>query len=355
MPFRRPGLIPSLCAAAVLALSLACAHAAFAARSGRQPVRVASVEAYRERVESALSAARAAKGRISSPQRSADLAGEIRELLPKAAVVKTGEGQVSASDPQLDAILGRLEDADGSEARRELESLERHLVSLSDALGDRDTEVPSDPRALAALLEGRGKASEPELDNPLSEWLATLAERVFEWLGGLASSGGGGTSRFLTYGVMGVLALVLVVSLVMVVRGLRASLVGRGRRRGPRPERVVSVVDAAEGLPADALEYAERLAAEGRFREALRALFGGAARTLAHLGLVAQTRTRTNGELLAELAPEVASALRPLSDGFEVAWYGHVDPGRPGYARAQSQYAEVLAVAESTAGGRARP
>ncbi|TLM72997.1 MAG: DUF4129 domain-containing protein, partial [Actinobacteria bacterium] len=86
--------------------------------------------------------------------------------------------------------------------------------------------------------------------------------------------------------------------------------------------------------------------ASGRTRDAVRALFGGAARTLVERGVVPQTRTRTDGELLADVsraAPPVAPPLSELTGAFELAWYGHVEPGEDGYAGARGAYERTLA------------
>jgi hypothetical protein len=104
----------------------------------------------------------------------------------------------------------------------------------------------------------------------------------------------------------------------------------------------------AADLPDDPLEFAERLAAEGRRRDALRALYGGAARRLVETGAVRRMRTRTNAELLRDVrvvAPHVASALSALTERFEAAWYGHGDPGETGFLAAKHSYAEVMEAA----------
>jgi hypothetical protein len=140
------------------------------------------------------------------------------------------------------------------------------------------------------------------------------------------------------------------------VRGLRRSLTDHDARY-LREQDYAPVIPAAEGLPADALTFAEDLAGQGRFREALRALFGGAARSLVERGLLRSTRTRTDGELLSDLresAPGVVSPLRSLAETFESAWYGHFDPGVEGFRAAKDDYRETLSAVERTVSAEER-
>jgi hypothetical protein len=209
--------------------------------------------------------------------------------------------------------------------------------------------VPSDPETLEDLLAG----SDAELQQQLWE----LVERVMEWIAALLRSGE------LESDTAAVVAQVITISLLVALGLLLAWIVWRliryyvARRREGRPAPKVStlaepIVSAAEGLPDDALGHAEGLAARGSYREAVRALFGGAARTLVETGVVRQTRTLTNAELLREVRPVSAEAHVPLfhlSGTFEAAWYGHVDPGAAGFDEARSRYAEVVAAAQRAA------
>jgi hypothetical protein len=154
-----------------------------------------------------------------------------------------------------------------------------------------------------------------------------------------------------------VLTVLLAVLLVLVVvRAIIRARSGIATRPGQAAMPPEPVVPAAEGLPADARAHAASLAAQGRYRDAVRALFGGAARRLVEAGLVRQARTRTNGELLSEVRAVLTQAhvpLSALSSTFEGAWYGHLDPGADGYAEALLAFDRFAGVVDESDTGDA--
>ena len=118
--------------------------------------------------------------------------------------------------------------------------------------------------------------------------------------------------------------IVLLVPTAIVLAILIRALLN-ARRGAARAERSRSgpahtegpVVAAAADLPDDPLAFAEALAAGGRRREAMRALYGGAARRLVDAGAIRRMRTRTNAELLRDVresASLAAPALAALTD-----------------------------------------
>lgn len=78
--------------------------------------------------------------------------------------------------------------------------------------------------------------------------------------------------------------------------------------------------------PRDAFQMAEDLAAQGKYREALRLLYQGALGQLASLGVIDWEKRRTNWELLRLLEQrgqlEIHKNLIPMTQVFERAWYG---------------------------------
>jgi len=298
---------------------------------------------------SALREIRDAAASMEQPtsRHAVELADAIEAALPADESVKIGESGLPVTDEQLTQLAEDLRDADTSaEVRTAAEGARARAEALLDALGTGQLlDVPEDREALEAILvdeqTGAGK-----LGDLLLEW----AERLVEWLsellsglGGLAPSGPAPDLSAAWPYILGVAAAIgagLIVFAVM-------QLVAWRRRQKPQPveEGEPPVISAAQDLPPDVVGYAERLAASGRFREAVRALFGGAARTLVELGIISRTKTRTNGELLCDVratAPSLVAELGDLARIFESAWYGFQDPGASGVERARAQYAAVI-------------
>jgi len=267
----------------------------------------------------------------------------IRRLLPAEETVQTAEGPVVTDLSMVHAHTFALEQAQTAAAREEArERLGAHLASLEAALVPGDAVLASDPELLTSLLIEGPNGEE----SALSRWLRDVIIALQEWIASLFARIGSSeqaTTGFkaVFYTMLGVAALIVCWVAYRVIRALLAGADARRRRAGAPRVASVPVVAAAEGLPADALAYAAAAASEGRFRDAVRALFGGAARMLAERGVVTHTRTRTNAELIADVAalrPALESPLAALARIFEPAWYGHDDPGRAGYERALAAY-----------------
>lgn len=278
-------------------------------------------------------------------------ASELSELtlgmLPDGQMVSMGEGNVVAVDNAVAASLAeRLRAASDERARTEIaEDLRGHLAAQVVAVGEPGTVVPSDPDALDVLLSEQ----QVQARNPASEWFADFVNRLGEMLMGWWEGAGvtpavAGTLRVVTIVLLTLMALGLAWMLLRIVIHLRAGTAKR--TAAPRPADDAAIIAAAEGLPDDVLAHADALAAGGQWRDGVRALFGGAARELVTAGYVIEAHRRTNGELLLEIrpaAPHVYEPLARLCGVFEMAWYGHHEPGSEGYASARDEYAQVLA------------
>jgi hypothetical protein len=123
------------------------------------------------------------------------------------------------------------------------------------------------------------------------------------------------------------------VVLVVLLAGVATALVVATRRglfrrlRHPVASPGVVVTDESELLsPAAWRERAERFAAEGRFREALRCRYCALVGELAQRGLLDEVPGRTSGDyerLVRALLPEVAQQFASVTALFERCWYGH--------------------------------
>lgn len=298
---------------------------------------------YRSRVSEAADVAEAALPDIAEKSVAHQAAAEVNGLLPSVETVLVDGREIRVDNSVLRSIVARLDAARGAGGRREAgERMGQHLASLERAL-EPAPDVPSDPEALRKLLGDQRAA----VRRSMAETLARLAERLQRWLAdrlGDFRAAPGNVQNIALLATIGALLSILAFATSAVVRGVRRGIAAR-ERGVPLGEPVAAIVAAAEGLPADALAHADMLAGESRFREALRALFGGAARALVERGLVRQSRTRTNSELLAEAsvdAPDAVPPLGALSAAFERSWYGHLDPGSEGYAEARERYALAM-------------
>lgn len=343
---KRSGLL----VVALLAAALSVCVASPAAASGTAITR----DEYARAVEQAQAAVDRARPGIEASGPAAALAAELAAMLPAAGQQVTYQGRTYTPDTgTARTLVARLERAGTSEARTEaLRDLSAHLASLRDALGVPGAAAPADPAALEDLLGGRrqGRAAGGDW---LSGRVMELLDRIAKWLAGLQPGGRGGSSGT-GIATLVVLAIPAALAMIVLVRALMAWRRGTSAKESVRPGGAPdgAVVTAGADLPDDPLEFAERLAAEGRRRDAVRALYGGAARRLVDTGAVRRMRTRTNAELLRDVravAPHAASALSALTERFEAAWYGHGDPGETGFLAAKHSYAEVMEAADRPA------
>ncbi|MCL4079397.1 DUF4129 domain-containing protein [Coriobacteriia bacterium Es71-Z0120] len=260
-----------------------------------------------------------------------------------------------SGDEDALALVQRLREArSGSERAQARDDLAAHVRTLV-ALERGAAPVRDDPARIKRILaeegiEQGGAAQEflQRLQKRLLSWLERVMSRVF---GSKAASTGFEAAYYVALAVSALVAAWLVWRVLSSLRGG-----GRGRRRRRDAASALAgepVVDAARDLPNDALAFADAEAASGRFREAVRALFGGAARALVEHGAIPAAKTRTTAEILRDVAEHAPAAHRPLAAlaaAFEPAWYGHQDPGRDGYERARQAFLEMQAAA---AGGGA--
>lgn len=306
--------------------------------------------AYDLRVEAALEIIARSPARPDEPTANR-VADSLDELFPAAEEAPVAGTMVDVDNSVVLSMIARLRSADsGSERTALLGDIETHLRSQARALPGDGGEIATDPEALDRLLFRQSAEGDSAFDRWLVSAVEWLSRRIEAWWAAMASDPGAATTlTVVMWALLIALAAALVAVITRVYLRARAGLSApAGSGADPVPP---AVVPAAEGLPADALAHADLLAGEGHFREAVRALFGGAARALVEAGAVAQTRTRTNAELLALVAAGASGAYPPLAELctlFEAAWYGRHDPGSPGYTTARQRYRDTL---EALAGG----
>lgn len=324
---------------------------------GATPAAAMSVDEYRSALREIRDAADLDE---DTPLRAVALASTIDAVLPEGETVDLGGTRLPVRDPELTDLGERLAAARSSSGIRiAAEEVEERANALLDAIGTGTVvDVPEDRAALEAIVG----EEDAEAGKTLSDLILELAEKIAEWVGKLLSGLPGvsvpdAPDVDLTGAWPYVVGLAAAVAAGLLVR-LAMWIVARRRvnRAATTAEDATPVVAAAEDLPPDVLAHVEKLAAAGRFREAVRALFGGAARTLVDVGVIARTKTRTNGELLGDIrasAPAVADDVDRLARIFESAWYGRRDPGRTGLDHAREHYTAIIESAGRWSGGDA--
>jgi hypothetical protein len=344
---------------AVLAATVAALAWALAA-PGIASASTITLGEFASRVESASVAVHVAASDSTSATLGAAIADSIDALLPVDLRVAEGTSTiVVADDSEVHRLTSDLRAAaDTGQRTSAARALESHLASMERAAASGADDL-ADPTALAALLAARPIAASSG-DTWLNQQIAKVLKAITDWLGSLdlfsVKAAPFSAGRIISYLVI-LVPVLLVMWVVLRTRRRRGAAGPRLGAAGPGSAMAPAVMAAAD-LPADPLTYAEALAAAGQTRDAVRALYGGAARHLVEAGVVHRMRTRTNHEMLRDVAaasPELAPAFGRLTADFEAAWYGHADPGGAGFHRARESYHAVVARPALTATAPAAP
>ena len=280
---------------------------------------------------------------------AASAADSLDALLPATLEVAEGTRTITVDLTQALVDVRALRSAPTAEvraaaAKRLLTRLDAMRAAVATAYS---TDDPVDPDALVRIV-----GALPAQSTRADDWLNNQIQKILEWFAklfgqtGPSTTPGSALASRITMVV--VLALPVLLAFIVLVRALLA----RRRRSGAAGTALeletvpgAPAVAAAADLPSDALGYAEGLSAAGAHRDAVRALYGGAARHLVDEGAVSRMRTRTNREMLRDVtdaAPAIAPPFESLTGDFDRAWYGHADPGAEGFAHARSSYERVV-------------
>ncbi len=335
----------TLCAATFARPAAASPALASPALAEEQP---SSLADYRSRVTEASLLMEERRSDIADEIAALEVATGVGALLPASEEIRLGDVVVEVDNSVLNSLVVRLDSADSElERERAADDIALHLSSLARSLDPAaGSRVPQDPQALRELLERHRVAGR----SAFSDWFGQLVERAQEWLSDrLRGVSIAGMPPGVTTAVIVVLVSILAAALAWVATiAIRAGRGAFARDEGTSPlVPPPPVPTQPEDEPADPLSAADALARSGRHREAVRVLFKGAVRFLASRGAIADARARTTSELVAEVKSRAPVSARPIADlagGFEVAWYGHVDPEPEGYAFARAAF-EALAPA----------
>lgn len=193
---------------------------------------------------------------------------------------------------------------------------------------------PEEVRQLADEILAQARYRQPARSpfDRASEW---LFERFSELVGRLAGGGGGAVVAWII-----LLAAVAGVVLLLVRYG-RVSLpvFAGGEERG--------VMVELTRTPAEWRSDAERLEAEGRWREGLLCRYRALVAELVRRDAIRDQAGRTAGEYVrdvAEALPDASAPFAAATELFEAAWYGGADTAAPEAARFADLEAGVLSV-----------
>ena len=238
---------------------------------------------------------------------------------------------LAGSGPALSPIVRALDAGDTARARLLLAD---EVAALHLPPGARGEDPAATVHSLDDVyarppLDGLDR---PQSKNPLDRLIGWIGDR----LGSLPSGGRG------PWTLLGS-ALALAAVAVVVARALRGVVGARSRR--PEAGTVAPTTDAAAEWAA-----AERAAAAGDHREAIRRAYRSALLDVAVHGRLPVEPAWTTGDLLRRSAadPELRAALRTAAADFDAAWYGGRRPGAAEWAVARDHCAAL----RSLAGGR---
>lgn len=182
------------------------------------------------------------------------------------------------------------------------------------------------------LAHPRYDETEPSLPDRILEW---IAERLAELVEALVGGGGGAAIAWII--LLGFAAAVV----FLLVRYGRITLPALAA--GREADVMVELTRTAGEWRAEA----DRLEADGRWREALRCRYRALVADLVRRGTIPEQAGRTAGEYAGDVAarePDAAPAFAAATELFEAVWYGGAEAGPADAARFRDLDARVLAV-----------
>ena len=182
------------------------------------------------------------------------------------------------------------------------------------------------------LAHARYDAAEPSIPDRILEW---LGDRLADLVEGLVGGDGGMIVAWVI--LLGAAAAVV----YLLARYGRITLPGIG------PDREPAVMVELTRTAAEWRAEADRLEADGRWREALRCRYRALVADLVRRGTIPEQAGRTTGEYARDVLagePDAAPAFAAATELFEAVWYGGADAGPADAERFRDLDARVLAV-----------
>ncbi|HWS90744.1 MAG TPA: DUF4129 domain-containing protein [Pyrinomonadaceae bacterium] len=345
-------------AAAVLLLA-ALAAPASAQTSPGQSRRAAALAEYRERVGAAVASLEAlaadyARVRESEkvevwskegfnsdfiaemPKKKEETLAKVRGLLPpKERVERGGGGFIEADNAWVREALASLEsENDAGNLAAGLRALAGRLRALEARLRELDgaAQAESDRDAERGRLNSILRRPEFARESPKQQSaLERMVEEFREWLAGLfpkfrpVTPGGSPRVSQLTLALVGGLCLAVLAYVARRV-WLRRGAGGRSRKVRREARVVLGERLEADQTASDLLDEAERLARAGELRGAIRKAYVALLCELGDRGVLRLAQHKTNRDYLnaarRAAPPALYAELLPLTNAFELHWYG---------------------------------
>jgi len=297
--------------------------------------------------------------------------------------------ELAWSDEERDSLLegaAGLEDAESLALRRMVRRM-RQRAEAGESLDDLSTELrralaewnesfaesrDDNPRALAESILARPEFeipahkapgdidAEPEEEGLLSRFFRWLWEQLqkeekkpeepkrcgFGEGPALNLGAGAGLSTALTYVALGVGVALIVILVMRFLVGRKTpaegadGLVGAASTEVQPHDAFSALARAPEGWWSEA----DRLAAEGRFREAVRALYLAVLSALHRAGAIDYEPTRSNWDYVRTFRGEAAQRgpFRELTNRFDFVWYGRRGADPANYSRVRALARPIL-------------
>jgi hypothetical protein len=335
----------------------------FAALVLAASVSAATTVEYRERVESARKVVgemllELAGGTAKSPAGfDAAKVVRLRELLPPAENIETPYGPVAVSNAWLHSRLDAFLTAEGWEKRGAiLAEIEERLTAIAWKLSEMESAreegaaKDEEKRQLAAIL------SREEYQKPTEEkesWFERWVREFIEWLMRMMPGSGpatepttraAGYTSWIQIAIIAAVA-VLVAFIIYRLAPLFMPAFRRKKREKKKEERVIlgeriSADQAAGAIFADA----ERLAAEGDLRGAIRKGYIALLCELSDRKLIGIARNKTNRDYLRDIRrqSEIYGPVAGLTGSFERHWYGATESDLSAWEQFRNGYRELV-------------
>lgn len=219
-------------------------------------------------------------------------------------------------------------------------SLSVPATSQEAAQTPRSVRIHQDLREILSRPEFSSAPEKESLIQIMGRWLRERWEAFMKWWNRLFSFGGRagpGTARVVMWAV---LAAMIVAIAYVLAYGLRRLGLRSGTARSLTGILSSDVLEEQIEDPDTLAAAAQELAAAGHLRRAYRAIFLAILLRLDKKGLIRFDRSRTNGEYLRSLRsrPEVFAWMRPLTNEFDVRWYGERSVDEQDFRRALRAY-----------------
>ncbi|HVF29973.1 MAG TPA: DUF4129 domain-containing protein [Pyrinomonadaceae bacterium] len=320
----------------------------------------ASIQGYRERVDSALKKAIEVEEHLIESDRNLVeakvLVNQLRKDFPASERIEWDGGSVEISNEWILERAGELETlsdpkkslAITTSIREYLDSLVYKLQQIDQARADSRSK-DEDKQKLAEILR-REEYMKPEEagESVIQRWLRSFVE----WLMDLwPRPSNPADSLSAMDGLISVLRILLYFSiagiLVFLIYKVAPLLMPRFRRnkKPKKKKRVILGEQIAEDQAAsDLFNEAERLAREGDLRSAIRKGYIALLCDLSDRRIIGLARSKTNRDYVRDVRSrrDLHARMQSATDMFERHWYGYQESQPTDWARFSEEYREAI-------------